>query len=208
MAKVETRAPSVREPREELAKDPVCGMVVHRATALQSEVGGRTYFFCSSGCQRTFESPEQELKSLKRRMTIALTGVVALAILRAAVFLGLAAGATTLTWVPVPWLPWFTWGVWMMILVERCTARSRPANREWRSGARRPQTRLPRLRRQRRHAPQRRPRSDPARRQRRRRDRVPRHQGEGGEGNRPRPGPEQAWTMTDQRTTVRVSCAV
>ncbi|MEX1008128.1 MAG: heavy metal translocating P-type ATPase [Acidimicrobiia bacterium] len=117
MATVETTAPSARERREELAKDPVCGMVVHRATALQSEVGGRTYFFCSSGCQRTFEAPEQELKSLKRRVTIALTGVVALAILRAAVFLGLAAGATTLTWVPIPWLPWFTWGVWMMILV-------------------------------------------------------------------------------------------
>jgi Cu+-exporting ATPase len=103
--------------RDELAKDPVCGMLVHKATALAFETGGRTYYFCSPGCQRTFESPEQELKSLKRRVTIALSGVVALAILRAAVFLGLAAGATTLTWVPIPWLPLFTWGVWMMILV-------------------------------------------------------------------------------------------
>jgi Cu+-exporting ATPase len=33
------------------------------------------------------------------------------------VFLGLAAGATALTWAPIPGLPWFTWGVWMMILV-------------------------------------------------------------------------------------------
>jgi Cu+-exporting ATPase len=100
-----------------MAKDPVCGMLVHKATALSVTTGGRTYFFCSPGCQRTFESPEQELRSLKRRVTIALSGVVVLAILRAAVFLGLAAGATTLTWVPIPWLPLFTWGVWMMILV-------------------------------------------------------------------------------------------
>jgi len=34
-----------------------------------------------------------------------------------AVFLGLATGATLLTWAPIPGLPWFTWGVWMMILV-------------------------------------------------------------------------------------------
>ncbi len=102
---------------DDLAKDPICGMVVNRATAISSEIGGRTYYFCSPGCQRTFEAPEQELKSLKRRVSIALAGVLVLAVLRAAVFLGLAAGATALTWVPVPWLPWFTWGVWMMILV-------------------------------------------------------------------------------------------
>lgn len=104
-------------PATEMARDPICGMMVSKATALKTEVGGRTYYFCSPSCQRTFESPEQELKSLKRRVTIALTGVLILAILRAAIFLGLAAGATLLTWVPIPWLPWFTWGVWMMILV-------------------------------------------------------------------------------------------
>lgn len=99
------------------AKDPVCGMVVDKATALSSEQGGRTYYFCSSGCQRTFEAPDQELKTLKRRVSIAMTGVLLLAILRVGVFLGLAAGATLLTWAPIPALPWFTWGVWMMILV-------------------------------------------------------------------------------------------
>ncbi len=102
---------------EEKAKDPVCGMLVAKSTALSLESSGRTYYFCSPSCLRTFESPEAELHSLKRRVKIALGGVVVLAILRAAVFLGLAAGATTLTWVPIPWLPWFTWGVWMMILV-------------------------------------------------------------------------------------------
>ncbi len=50
-------------------------------------------------------------------MTIALTGVLVLAILRVAVFLGLAAGTTLLPWTPIDALPWFTWGLWMMILV-------------------------------------------------------------------------------------------
>jgi Cu+-exporting ATPase len=54
---------------------------------------------------------------MKRRVTIAMSGVLVLAILRVAVFLGLAAGATLLTWAPIDALPWFTWGVWMMILV-------------------------------------------------------------------------------------------
>ena len=99
------------------AHDPVCGMVVDPATALRSEIGGRTYYFCSSGCQRTLEAPEDEMRRMKRRVTIALTGVLVLAIMRVAVFLGLAAGATLLTWAPIGALPWFTWGVWMMILV-------------------------------------------------------------------------------------------
>jgi Cu+-exporting ATPase len=92
-------------------------MVVDKAGALQTEVGGRHYYFCSTGCQRAFEAPEKELTQMKRRVTIALTGVLILAILRVAVFLGLAAGATVLTWAPIGALPWFTWGVWMMILV-------------------------------------------------------------------------------------------
>ncbi|MFO0752048.1 MAG: heavy metal translocating P-type ATPase [Thermodesulfovibrionales bacterium] len=100
----------------EMAKDPVCGMVVPKDRSLKREVAGRTYYFCSENCVRTFEAPETELKAMKRRVTIALTGVLVLAILRAAVFLGLAAGATILTWVPIPWLPWFTWGVWLFII--------------------------------------------------------------------------------------------
>ncbi len=101
----------------EMAKDPVCGMMVNKANALHSEVGGRSYYFCSAGCQHSFESPDEELRQLKRRVAIAMTGVLVLAILRVGVFLGLAAGATLLTWAPIDALPWFTWGVWMMILV-------------------------------------------------------------------------------------------
>ncbi|MCJ7546421.1 MAG: heavy metal translocating P-type ATPase [Deltaproteobacteria bacterium] len=99
-----------------MAKDPICGMVIPKDRSIKREVGGRTYYFCSETCVKTFESPEAELKSMRRRVTIALTGVLALAILRAAVFLGLAAGATVLTWVPIPWLPWFTWSVWLFII--------------------------------------------------------------------------------------------
>ena len=101
----------------EKAKDPICGMMVDKATALKTERAGRAYYFCSVGCQRTFESPEQELKSMRTRVMIAMSGVLVLAVMRAAVFLGLAGGAMTLSWVPIDALPWFTWGVWMMILV-------------------------------------------------------------------------------------------
>ncbi len=102
---------------KDMAKDPICGMVVEKSAALKTERGGRTYYFCSAGCQRTFESPEQELKAMKTRVMIALTGVLALAVLRAAAFLALAAGATLVTWAPIPALPWFTWGMWLFILV-------------------------------------------------------------------------------------------
>jgi P-type Cu+ transporter len=110
-----TAAPAGRA--RDLAKDPVCGMMVDKASALHTERAGRHYYFCSTGCQRTFESPEQELKSMRTRVAIALTGVLALAIMRAGAFLALAAGATVLTWVPIPALPWFTWGVWLFLLV-------------------------------------------------------------------------------------------
>ncbi len=110
-------AKSGKDMAGEKAKDPICGMVVDKATALKSERGGRAYYFCSVGCQRTFESPEQELKSMKTRVAIALTGVLALAIMRAWAFLALATGATIVTWVPIPALPWFTWGMWLFLLV-------------------------------------------------------------------------------------------
>ncbi|RJQ17727.1 MAG: heavy metal translocating P-type ATPase [Nitrospiraceae bacterium] len=99
-----------------MAKDPVCGMVIPKDRSIKREIGGRTYYFCAESCVKTFEAPEAELKDMKKRVAIALTGVIALAIFRAAVFLGLATGATILTWVPVPWLPWFTWGVWLFII--------------------------------------------------------------------------------------------
>lgn len=99
-----------------MAKDPICGMVIPKATALKTERGGRSYYFCSQSCLNTFLDPERELKSMRKRVTLALTGVLLLAIMRAAAFIGLAAGVTLVTWVPIPFLPWFTWGVWLFIL--------------------------------------------------------------------------------------------
>src|SRR3990172_5989358 len=100
----------------EMAKDPICGMVVPKERSIKREAGGRAYYFCSETCVRTFEAPEAELKDMRRRVTIALTGVLVLAVFRAALFLGLAAGATVLTWVPFSFLPWFNAGVWLFII--------------------------------------------------------------------------------------------
>lgn len=111
-----THASTVAANPGEMAKDPICGMVVPKATSLKTERSGRTYYFCSQTCLNTFLDPERELKSMRNRVTLALTGVLLLAILRAAAFLGLAAGVTLVTWVPIPALPWFTWGVWLFLL--------------------------------------------------------------------------------------------
>ncbi len=106
----------IKMSKGELAKDPVCGMVVPKGTSIKSERGGRTYYFCSEECLKTFDNPDAELKEMKKRVTIALSGVIVLAVLRAGFFLGLATGATILTWAPIPQLPWFTWGIWLFII--------------------------------------------------------------------------------------------
>ncbi|MBI5205122.1 MAG: heavy metal translocating P-type ATPase, partial [Nitrospirae bacterium] len=116
LPKVEDIASLTSKAISEMAKDPICGMVIPKERSIKREVGGRSYYFCSENCVKTFEAPEAELKSMKRRVTIALTGVLFLAIFRAALFLGLAAGATVLTWVPFSFLPWFNAGVWLFII--------------------------------------------------------------------------------------------
>jgi len=65
-----------------LPRDPVCGMVVDANTAIKRKIGDRTYYFCSESCARTYEQPEQELKSLRRRVTVTLLGVLSVAALR------------------------------------------------------------------------------------------------------------------------------
>ncbi|MEM1666647.1 MAG: heavy metal translocating P-type ATPase [Nitrososphaerota archaeon] len=53
-----------------MAKDPVCGMFVEETDdALKTTVRGRTYYFCSETCLKTFLMPEVEVRNLKR-MTI------------------------------------------------------------------------------------------------------------------------------------------
>jgi Cu+-exporting ATPase len=107
---------AVRVDTGAVAKDPICGMVVPTATALSTQRAGRSYYFCSEGCRQTFLAPEQELRRMRRRVGIALSGVLALAILRAAAFIALAAGVSLLSWAPVPQLPWLTWGMWLFLL--------------------------------------------------------------------------------------------
>ncbi len=55
-----------------MAKDPICGMVIPKERSIKREAGGRSYYFCSENCVRTFEAPEAELKSMKRRVTMRL----------------------------------------------------------------------------------------------------------------------------------------
>src|SRR5512136_486195 len=100
-----------------MAKDPVCGMEVDEATSIKKVIGGRTYYFCMESCMLRFEDPEKELKDMKTRVTVALTGVFILALLRVVATLSLAAGATLITWAPIPQLPYFTWGYWLFLLV-------------------------------------------------------------------------------------------
>lgn len=100
-----------------MAKDPVCGMVVDEKTALSAQIEGREFYFCSSTCMKTFANPEKELSKLKKRMYLAATGALVLAILRGAVYIGLAMGALTVTWAPIPNLPYLTWGLLLFIIV-------------------------------------------------------------------------------------------
>ena len=84
-----------------MAKDPVCGMIVSEKAALTAQIEGRQFYFCSSNCLNTFANPEKELSKLKKRMYIAASGALVLAILRGALYLGLAFGAVTVTAVKV-----------------------------------------------------------------------------------------------------------
>jgi Cu+-exporting ATPase len=100
-----------------MAKDPVCGMIVNEETSLSSDVGGRQFYFCSPTCQQTFVQPEKELSKMKKRMYVAASGALALAILRAALYLGVAAGAIAVTWVPFPEIPFLSYGLLLFIIV-------------------------------------------------------------------------------------------
>lgn len=100
-----------------MAKDPVCGMFVDEKTALNAEIEGRIFYFCSSNCLNTFVNPEKELSKLKKRMYVAASGALVLAIMRAMVYLGLAFGAITVTWAPIPNIPYLTWGLLLFIIV-------------------------------------------------------------------------------------------
>lgn len=100
-----------------MAKDPVCGMIVNEKTGIHSEIGGRKFYFCSPVCQNTFTEPEKELSRMKKRMYIAASGALILAIIRGALYLGVAAGAVAVTWAPFPEIPFLSYGLILFIIV-------------------------------------------------------------------------------------------
>jgi Cu+-exporting ATPase len=78
-----------------MPRDPVCGMVVDKEKSIHRKIGDRTYYFCSDICARTYEQPEQELKAMKRRVALALAGVISVAALRVIAMFGLAVAIMT-----------------------------------------------------------------------------------------------------------------
>ena len=96
--------------------DPVCGMRVSKSNSIKKQFDGRIHYFCSQECVDKFESPEDELKKMKRRVTVALSGVLILALLRVVAMFTLAAGVSIISWVPIPSLPFFNWGMWLFII--------------------------------------------------------------------------------------------
>ena len=84
-----------------MAKDPVCGMIVNEETGLSSEVGRRLFYFCSPMCKQTFVQSEKELAKMKKRMYVAVSGALVLAIVRAALYLSVAAAAMALSSISV-----------------------------------------------------------------------------------------------------------
>ncbi len=100
-----------------MAKDPVCGMVVNEETGLSSNIGGRQFYFCCPMCQETFVQPEKELSKMKKRMFVAVSGALVLAIIRAILYLGVAVGAVAVTWVPFPQIPFLSYGLLLFVIV-------------------------------------------------------------------------------------------
>ncbi len=101
---------------EGFATDPVCGMRISKTNSIKKQFDGRIHYFCSEECVRKFESPEEELRGMKRRVTIALSGVLILALLRVVAMFTLAAGVSIITWIPIPSMPYFTWGIWLFVI--------------------------------------------------------------------------------------------
>jgi Cu+-exporting ATPase len=80
-----------------MPRDPVCGMYIDAEKSIKRKIGDRTYYFCSETCARTYEQPERELKAMKRRVAIALLGVVSVALLRVLAMIGLVIAFMTIT---------------------------------------------------------------------------------------------------------------
>ena len=91
-------------------------MIVDEQKSIKRVIGGRAFYFCSEKCAKTFEHPEVELRNLKRRVYVAISGVMVLAVLRVAAYLALAFGAVLVTWAPIPSIPTLTWGIILFLI--------------------------------------------------------------------------------------------
>ncbi|MCW8965373.1 MAG: YHS domain-containing protein [Candidatus Pacearchaeota archaeon] len=50
-----------RDHKEEIYKDPVCGMEVSRISAIaETSYQGRTYYFCADVCKETFDAEPEK----------------------------------------------------------------------------------------------------------------------------------------------------
>lgn len=78
-----------------MPRDPVCGMEVDREKSIKRKIGDRIYYFCSETCAKTYEQPEQELMAMKRRVALALAGVLSVTALRVIAMFGLAVAIMT-----------------------------------------------------------------------------------------------------------------
>lgn len=72
-----------------MPRDPVCGMHVDES-AIKRKLGDRLYYFCSESCAKIYESPEEEFQAMKKRIALAIAGVVSVAVLRIIAIFGLA----------------------------------------------------------------------------------------------------------------------
>lgn len=81
-------------------------MIVDKDKAIKRKIGDREYYFCSETCARTYEAPEQELRSMRRKVTLALLGVLTVAVLRVMVLLGLVAAIMTIEFAGIKFQVW------------------------------------------------------------------------------------------------------
>lgn len=107
----------VDEEGENTAIDPICGMIVDKEHSIKRKINGKYYYFCMESCANTFEAPEKELQTMKKRVNVALAGVLLAAVLRASMFLGLATAASILSWKPVESIPFVNGGVLLFLIV-------------------------------------------------------------------------------------------
>ena len=106
----------IHEEEAEYATDPITGMRLLKSRAIKKNFGGRDYYFADEHSLKKFQSPEEELKTMKRRIALALSGVIILGVARLVATLTLAAGVSIISMAPIPALPWFTWGYWLFLL--------------------------------------------------------------------------------------------